>query len=372
MDGTVDHQVLTLDPADPGMRKRPLGSVTPNISVIGVGYRDQVLEHRALEPAPEYLGRLHCWDLSVDHEDELFVLANGLVVKNSKHTSGAASAKKDFSGFDVLNQFLQSPSHYPGRTALAETEGQVTSIRPADQGGHYVQVGDREHYVPQGFDVLVKEGDRVEAGQPLSEGLSDVRDVVRLRGLGSGRRYMASRMGKILEDSGLKADPRNLEILSRAMVNHVEIEDDEGLPGRLSGDMVDYNRIQREFVPPADTKRLPTPNALGKYLQKPALHYSVGTRLTGKQLERLQKAGYNEVYASSEPPPFIPVVQRLRTSNRNQDDWLGRQFGSYLKDNLQDASVRGLDTNVQNNIHFGPRLALGKDFGKNTSNTGEF
>jgi hypothetical protein len=50
---------------------------------------------------------------------------------------------------------------------------------------------------------------------------------------------------------------------------------------------------------------------------------------------------------------------------------------SYLTSQMRDALERGDETNVQENYHFGPRLAYGADagkgaFGENVETTGKF
>lgn len=318
------------------------------------------------------LGLIHCFDISVDHPDELFVLSNGLIVKNSKHTGGIAGAKRKFSGFAAVNQFVQSPEDYPDRGVVSEVEGVVQSVEEAPQGGHIVKIGDQEHYVPSGYAVMVKPGEAVEAGDQISDGLVDAADIVRLRGLGEGRRYYTDRLAEILEDSGLSSDRRNLEVVARGTINHVRAIDDIGIPGVLPEDTLKYNRLVSDYAPPANTRQVEVSSAIGQYLQQPAMHFSIGTRLTKKQADRLKKAGFNQVHVSPDKPNFESEMIRLRTANQGTDDWLQRMHGSYLKANIQDAAVRGQDTNIKENPHFAPRLAYGKDFGKNTERTGRF
>lgn len=290
----------------------------------------------------------------------------------AKHTGGIAGAKRKFSGFAAVNQFVQSPEDYPDRGVVSEVEGVVQSVEEAPQGGHIVKIGDQEHYVPSGYDVLVKQGDTVEAGDQISDGLVDAADIVRLRGLGEGRKYYTDRLLEILEDSGLSSDRRNLEVVARGTINHIRASDDIGLPGVLPEDTIKYNRLAGEYAPPANTRQVEVSSAIGQYLQQPAMHFSIGTRLTKKQADQLKAAGFNQVYTSPDKPNFDPEMIRLRTANQGSDDWLQRMHGSYLKSNIQDAAVRGQDTNIKENPHFAPRLAYGKDFGKDTDRTGQF
>jgi hypothetical protein len=78
------------------------------------------------------------------------------------------------------------------------------------------------------------------------------------------------------------------------------------------------------------------------------------------------------VYADNAEPKFQPEMVRLRASAHTNPDWLASLGTSYLSKQLNEASVRGDDTNVQSSSDYRPRIAYGADFGKNTAETGEF
>lgn len=354
-----------------GVKRERAEKALADLRTVDKQYKEPFYRSKRVDITP--VGTAHCWDLSVDHPDELFVLANGLVVKNSKHTGGASTgAKKQYAGFNVISQLVQSPEEFPDRAAVSEVDGSVSQIEEAAQGGFVVTVGDTQHYVPHGYPLLVEQGQQVEAGDQLSEGLVDAGDIVRLRGLGSGRRYFANRLHQVLGDSGFANDRRNVEIFARGAVDHIRVEDDASLPGTLPDDQMSYNWAVGRYNPPASAKRLPTADAVGKFLQAPALHYSIGTRLKPSQVQKLRDSGYDQLVVANDPPGWQPEMQRLRTSTQNNPDWLARMHTSYLKANLQHAAVRGQDTDLKSNIHFAPRLAIGKDFGKVVETTGEF
>jgi hypothetical protein len=291
---------------------------------------------------------------------------------SEKHTSGAASKKAAYSGLDWLQRFVQVPDNFPDRAPVAEQDGTVL-VKEAPQGGHYVHIGEQEHYVPAGLAVLVKTGERVEAGQPLSDGVIRPDDVVRLRGVGEGRRYYSDRLGQMFADSGFKPDPRNVELIARAAVDHVQIDDPDGLPeGVLPDDVVQFGAFMRNYDPPEDAQVRDVKDTAGQYLQQPALHYTPGTKLAGSMVERLNKAGITKIMTSEKAPAFHPSMVRLQTSSFANPDWLASMSTSYLGKQLAVGAQRGQDTNIQHNIHFAPRLAVGVDFGKNIETTGEF
>lgn len=319
------------------------------------------------------------WDIEIDNDTHLFNLSNNLIVSNTqgalntKHQGGAAGgAKREYSGFNYINQFVQTPELFPDRATVAQEEGVVTKVREAAQGGNYVQVGDKEHYIPPGYPLLVKPGDSVEAGDQLAEGLVDPGEIVELRGLGSGRRYYRDRLIQMLGDSGMPTDARNVEVLSRAALDHVQVNDAEEDDDYLPDDVLSYSYLQSKHIPPADAVKTPLKGAVGKYLQSPALHYTVGTKITPRMTKRLKDAGFNDLITSQSSPKFSSHMVRLRAASHNNPDWLASMHTSYLKKQIQDASMRGRDTNVEQNIHFAPRLAAGEGFGEKIDTTGKF
>ncbi|MFN5249873.1 MAG: hypothetical protein ACK5DE_02400 [Bacteroidota bacterium] len=291
---------------------------------------------------------------------------------NVKHQGGAAGTDRRYAGFSVINQFVQTPDTFPDKAVLSKIDGQVNSVIEAPQGGYYVTVDNEPHYVAPGYPVTVKVGERVEAGDMMSEGLADPGEVVELRGLGEGRKYYADKLKQLLDDSGMEADRRNTELMARAALDHLQItdvkEDDEYLPD----DVVSYSYFSNKYTPPKDTNKYKSDKAVGTYLQSPALHYTIGTKITPKIAKHLKSAGFEEVFASPDSPTFKPHMVRLRAATHHGTDWLASMHTSYLKKQLSESAIRGEESNVESNIHFAPRLAIGTNFGENIEQTGKF
>jgi DNA-directed RNA polymerase subunit beta' len=291
---------------------------------------------------------------------------------NVKHQGGAAGTDRRYAGFSVINQFVQTPDTFPDKAVLSKKDGQVNSVIEAPQGGFYVTVDDDPHYIAPGYPVTVKVGDRVEAGDMMSEGLADPGEVVELRGLGEGRKYYSDKLKQLLDDSGMETDRRNTELMSRAALDHLQItdvkEDDEYLPD----DVVSYSYFSNRYTPPKDTARFKTDKSVGSYLQSPALHYTIGTKITPKIAKHLKSSGFDEVFTSADSPTFKPHMVRLRAATHHGTDWLASMHTSYLKKQLSESAIRGEESNIESNIHFAPRLAIGSNFGENIEQTGKF
>ena len=291
---------------------------------------------------------------------------------SAKHTAGMTTSKRTYSGLGTITQFTQSPEKFKDRASVAELDGKVEDIEDAAQGGQYVTVSGVKHYVPAGHPVEVKIGDTVEAGDFLSEGLGDAEDVVKHKGLGAGRLYYANRLYKILEDSGAKNDRRSIEVLARGALRHVRITDDNGYGNYLPDDVVDYNTLQSQYRIPETTRFMKASDAIGKYLQQPALHYTIGTKITPNIAKDLKDNEYDDVYVDDNEPSFKPEMIRLRSASHSNPDWMASLGTSYLTKQLNESSTKGDDTNVFQNADYRPRLAFGKDFGKNIEQTGVF
>ena len=330
--------------------------------------------YRAKRIKIESIGLKHCWDLTVDHPDHLFVLANGIICSNTKHTGGGfLGDKKTFAGFDVIDQLVQSPETFPFKASVASIPGTVDKIEDAPQGGKFISVNGEPHYVLPGFESTVQLGDNVEAGDQMSEGIVDVYDVLKHRGLGEARKYYADRLRQAFTESGIGRPSRlNLETLARATLDHVVVDDPDGAGTFLPDDIASYNTLSATYSPPASTKTLPLANAVGNYLQVPALHFTINTKLTPKMVEQMKDAGMTHAAVTDQEPKFHPEMFRLRAATHPGTDWLAKFHTSYLTSNIQNDAARARETDIEKNIHFAPRLAVGEGFGKKIEQTGMF
>lgn len=289
-------------------------------------------------------------DIEVDNGTSWYLLANGMVTHNSKHKGGVGGAIKEDPegadqphGFDRLEQFIMgSPGAFKGAAVLSPKEGQVTSVREAPQGGHYITIGQEVLYANPYRTVKVKPGDKVQPGDVLTNGVPNPYEVTELKGLGQGRKYFMSKLNTTLNELGWGTDRRNLEAFSRSMISKVKITDPDGFGKYLPGDIADYNEITADWEPREDAVTEPVSKAVNKYLEKPVLNYSIGTKITPGVAEDLQKHGFNTVTANSRELPFTAQFLRPSAVLQNDSRWLPRLAGERLRDSLFDAARRGM------------------------------
>ena len=211
----------------------------------------------------------------------------------------------------------------------------------------------------------------------MSDGLADPEDIIRYKGIGEGRKYYAERFAKLLADSGAPTSARNAEMVSRSAINSIRITDLDGYGSYLPDDIVSYDKFEANYIPRESSKewslKKDKTNVVGKYLEKPILHYSIGTRITPKVINKLNEAEIDNILVNDEPPGFEPVFIRAQEiTSKNSDDWLARLQGSYLKSNIIDSAIKGLDTNIKENINPYARIGQGSDFANKVTEKGLF
>lgn len=358
---TLDHKLLVaLDEPGGVFQILPVGHQATHVLAVGSGH--ELFPRISSEP----IGELPTYDLEVDHPDHLFVLGNNLIVSNStKHSAGVASAgsARTVSGFQAVDSLVQIPETFPGGAAIAQNDGKVTKLEPAPQGGQFMTIGDQRHYLSPEMTPSVKIGDEVEAGDALSDGIPNPSEITKHKGIGSGRYYFVEAMKNAFKANGLSANRRNIEIMSRALVNHVRVTDPEGYANNLPDDITEYQAVEDNYQPDKDTVALAPQKAIGSYLQKPALHYTIGTRITPKVAKRLDLLGEKEIFTSPNEPGFTPEHIRGMSITEHKKDFLSQWAGSGLSRKLLREVQSGDATSDIHGQSYVSGMAFGLEFG---------
>ena len=311
-----------------------------------VGYR----EKGRLPPTGDYVGIAAVQALSEP-------VSQGQL--SSKHSGGVGGANS-ISGFKALNALVQVPKKYPDGATHTQLDGRVQDIRQAPQGGYYVSVGGQDHYVPADRQVSVKKGDELEAGDSLSDGMPNPAEIVKHKGIGEGRRYFTQAMRQVMKNSGMSPHRRNIELLSRGIVNHVRMSDEYG--DYVPDDIVPYSVLERNWQSRTGAVTGNPGSLNGHYLEQPVLHYSIGTKIGKNVTTNLQKYGITSVQAHKEPPPFESEMVRGMSNISNDPDWMTRMLGSYQEKGLMNSVQRGLTSDTAGSSYV-PALARGETFG---------
>ncbi len=93
--------------------------------------------------------------------------------------------------------------------------------------------------------LLVKEGDRVKAGDPLTQGPLDLGSLLEFRGIRAVQEYLIKELQSLYASNGVSINDRHLEVICRQMLRKVRIREG-GNTIYLPGQVVDRFAFRRE------------------------------------------------------------------------------------------------------------------------------
>ncbi|MES0359498.1 MAG: DNA-directed RNA polymerase subunit beta' [Anaerolineales bacterium] len=135
-------------------------------------------------------------------------------------------------------------------TILAQNAGRVRIEQTDDKGSEKVVVSyevrqEEEYEIPSNSRLLVKSGDHVEPGQPLTEGSLNPHLILRIQGRHECQKYLMSEVQKVYRSQGQNINDKHFEVITRKMMSKVQITR-PGDTTLLPGDLVDYLELKRE------------------------------------------------------------------------------------------------------------------------------
>jgi DNA-directed RNA polymerase subunit beta' len=280
---------------------------------------------------------------------------------SAKHSGGVAGAK-GVSGLESLNKMLQVPEMFPGAMVYSTVLGKVTKIEDSPLGGKDVYVLSEEgesksFYVPSDREVTVKVGDKVEAGDSISTGIPNISQVVKYKGIGEGRRSLRDAIYEFYKQNGLPVIRKNIELLVRGIVDHIQIK--KRYNYFLPGDIIKYSDFERFYKIRPGSVEEEVDKTLNKYLEKPVLHYTIGTKITPRVIETLKKFDIDRIVVNSEPPIFEPIMVPLERQILYDPDWQTKLLGGYQLQKFLNQFYEGAVSELRS-TSFVPALASGE------------
>lgn len=159
-------------------------------------------------------------------------------------------------GLDITQGLPRVEELFEARTPkivapMAEIAGKVTIVESEDAGTK-VRVRttqkpheEREYVIPASSTLLVEDGQLIGAGTVLASGHSDVKEILRVKGLRESQRYVVDEVRKVYESQGVPINEKHFEVIVRKMSDKVKIES-QGDTNLLPGEIVDKLRFEDE------------------------------------------------------------------------------------------------------------------------------
>ncbi|GAB4430751.1 MAG: DNA-directed RNA polymerase subunit beta' [Chloroflexi bacterium OHK40] len=103
---------------------------------------------------------------------------------------------------------------------------------------------ERELVVPHTARLRVENGERVVAGQQLTDGSANPQELLDLQGKEAVQRYLVNEAQKVYRSQGVNINDKHIEVIVRQMLRRVRIEE-PGDTGLLPGELVDATEFRR-------------------------------------------------------------------------------------------------------------------------------
>ncbi len=104
---------------------------------------------------------------------------------------------------------------------------------------------ERTYIIPQGKHLRVYEGDRVEAGDNLTEGPVNPFDILAIKGVNAAQEYLVNGIQEVYRLQGVGINDKHIEVIVRQMLQKVQVED-PGDTTFLEGDLMDKTVFREE------------------------------------------------------------------------------------------------------------------------------
>ncbi|MGA1291356.1 MAG: DNA-directed RNA polymerase subunit beta', partial [Ilumatobacteraceae bacterium] len=162
------------------------------------------------------------------------------------HTGGVAG--KDIAGGLPRVVELFEARHPRGSAFLARATG-VVRIGEDDSKGLQVNVIDDSGtevttVLPMGSKLKVKDGDSVVAGQLLTDGPIDPKELLEISGIRDAQTYLVDEVQRVYRDQGVAIHDKHIELILRQMTRRYIVQD-PGDTSFLPGERIDA-RLLRE------------------------------------------------------------------------------------------------------------------------------
>lgn len=176
---------------------------------------------------------------------------------NTFHSSGVAGSGAISQGLPRVEELLEARSP-KGQAYMTEVAGlvdiwedgnmnivQITPQVSKDENGEEVSTTPVRYEIPNVAALTVSKNDMVEAGDRLTIGSLDLRDLMKFKGVEATQRYIMNEILRIYAAQGQDIASKHLEIIVRQMFSRVQIED-AGDSSFITGDIVSKAAVVEE------------------------------------------------------------------------------------------------------------------------------
>ena len=179
------------------------------------------------------------------------------------HSGGVAGVADITQGLPRVEELFEARKP-KGLAIISEIDGKVKIKETKKKKEVVVTSKDnsKSYVIPFGSKMKVKDGDMVEAGEPLIEGSINPAEILEIKGPEGVYEYLISEVQKVYRNQGVDINDKHIEVIGRQMLKKVRVEDNadtDMFPGSLI-DMYEFEDKNNEAIAqgkrPATGKRV--------------------------------------------------------------------------------------------------------------------
>ncbi|GAA0434271.1 DNA-directed RNA polymerase subunit beta' [Lentibacillus halophilus] len=160
------------------------------------------------------------------------------------HTGGVA-------GDDITQglpriQELFEARNPKGQSVISEVFGTVEEVKEGKDKQEIIiqgEVEQRTYPVPYNARMKVTTGDEVVAGQELTEGSIDPKELLKVQGIEGVQQYLLREVQKVYRMQGVEIDDKHVEVMVRQMMRKIRIVD-SGDTNELPGSLLEIHQFR--------------------------------------------------------------------------------------------------------------------------------
>ena len=120
---------------------------------------------------------------------------------------------------------------------LAPYEGLVT-VTKKDVTITWEDENEREYAIPAASELLVSDGQKIIAGNPITSGPKNPHEILRIQGVEEVQSYIISEVQTVYRSQGVHIHDKHIEVILKQMLRKIRIENAGG-SGLLPGELID-------------------------------------------------------------------------------------------------------------------------------------
>lgn len=280
---------------------------------------------------------------------------------NTFHSGGTAGTGADVGGYQRIDQLLKLPKTVAKSASLSPIDGVVTQIKPGISGGFEVTVGEKKIHVSHGLKLKVKVGQKVSAGDTISEGIIKPQDLVMYKGMQPAQEYIVDELKKAYGGQGVHINRKTFETVIRSLGNTTKVLSNSRDSDFIPGDIAPYTAI-RNYNANLNTA-VPVEDSLGYKLNKSYGSLRIGHEIEPKDIALLKALGHSQVEVSREAIQHAPVLKSVTTLPLLKRNWISSLGYRNLAKALVEGAGQAWSADLED-YHPVPAFVSGVSFGK--------